>query len=81
MKKFYQKYPLVVILTSIITTIIIGIVVLSALLLPKLKSSKQENYSKVAVETKESGSRLQVISGLTSGDKIIEEAAAYVDTP
>lgn len=45
MKKFYQKYPLVVILTSIITTIIIGIVVLSALLLPKLKPSKQENYS------------------------------------
>ncbi|NLH35437.1 MAG: hypothetical protein GX453_05360, partial [Lactococcus chungangensis] len=38
-------------------------------------------FSKVAVETKEIGSRLQVISGLTSGDKIIEEATAYVDTP
>lgn len=50
MKKFYQKYPLVVILTSIITTIIIGIVVLSALLLPKLKSSKQENYTLYAVK-------------------------------
>ncbi|WP_314088560.1 efflux RND transporter periplasmic adaptor subunit [Lactococcus chungangensis] len=50
MKKFYQKYPLVVILTSIITTIIIGIVVLSALLLPKPKSSKQENYSLYTVK-------------------------------
>ncbi len=44
-----------------------------------LKSGKK--FNRVAVETKESGSRLQVISGLNSGDKIIEEAAAYVDTP
>ena len=47
----------------------------------KVYMKRGGKFSKVAVETKESGSRLQVISGLNSGDKIIEEAAAYVDTP
>lgn len=50
MKKFYKKHPLLVILTSVITATILGIVMLSALLLPRQKSSQQENYTLYTVE-------------------------------
>ena len=44
-----------------------------------LKNGK--NFDRVAVETKETTSGLQVVSGLKKGDKLIKEASDYVDTP
>ncbi len=40
-----------------------------------------KKFDRVAVETKETTSGLQVISGLKIGDKLIKEASDYVDTP
>ena len=50
MKKFYKKHPLIVILTSVIAAIIIGTIGLSALLLPKQKTSKQDSYALYTVK-------------------------------
>ncbi|GHU37108.1 RND transporter [Bacilli bacterium] len=68
MKKFYQKYPLVVILTSIIIIIIIGIVVLSAFLLPKLKTSKQADYVLYTVKAQADNIFKGSVSAKTSTD-------------
>ncbi|GFH41570.1 RND transporter [Lactococcus hodotermopsidis] len=40
-----------------------------------------KNFDKVAVETQKAGGRLQVLSGLKVGDKIVKEAADYADKP
>lgn len=38
-----------------------------------------EQFKKVKVDTKEVDGKLQVLSGLKVGDKLIKEASTYVD--